>query len=479
VSRTPKTKRSVNIQLRPPTGKPAVSFETLLGSLTAASLAFRDPRTGANKRYSITDLVNGTFGAFFSQCASFLEHQKSLQQRHGLSNAQTMFGIKDIPSDTHIRTLLDQLPASGFTAVFSDCVSLLKEAGKLEAYRVQVGPETTTLLCALDGVQYFGSDTVHCQNCTVKTHQRKDREPAQSYSHTMVTPTLVAPDNNVVVSLMPEFITPQDGSVKQDCEINCSKRWLAGPAIPALPGEDLTILGDDLYAHEPFVKEVLAAGYHCIFVCKPQSHKALYAAAKEPGGTRRTIETIQTDTGCITRTYDYASSLPLTSGPDALLVNFVEMTEVTTRTTLRGKPIPPTSEQTYHNAFITDHPLTPEAAPLVALAGRARWKIENENNNTLKTKGYHLEHNYGHGKEHLSSVLAAMNILAFLFHTVLELNNPQYQYVRTMLGSRKTFFENFRNCLNFTCYRSFERLMRWMARGLYQPYQRINLAVPL
>jgi hypothetical protein len=30
-------------------------------------------------------------------------------------------------------------------------------------------------------------------------------------------------------------------------------------------------------------------------------------------------------------------------------------------------------------------------------AGRARWKVENENNNTLKTKGYHLEHNYGHG----------------------------------------------------------------------------------
>jgi len=34
----------------------------------------------------------------------------------------------------------------------------------------------------------------------------------------------------------------------------------------------------------------------------------------------------------------------------------------------------------------------------IITAGRARWKIENENNNTLKTKGYHLEHNFGHGK---------------------------------------------------------------------------------
>ncbi len=29
------------------------------------------------------------------------------------------------------------------------------------------------------------------------------------------------------------------------------------------------------------------------------------------------------------------------------------------------------------------------------------WKVENENNNTLKTKGYHLEHNFGHGQKHL------------------------------------------------------------------------------
>ena len=28
----------------------------------------------------------------------------------------------------------------------------------------------------------------------------------------------------------------------------------------------------------------------------------------------------------------------------------------------------------------------------VVEAGRSRWKIENENNNTLKTKGYHFEH---------------------------------------------------------------------------------------
>jgi hypothetical protein len=28
-----------------------------------------------------------------------------------------------------------------------------------------------------------------------------------------------------------------------------------------------------------------------------------------------------------------------------------------------------------------------------------------------QTKGYHLEHNFGHGKKHLSSLLATMNLL--------------------------------------------------------------------
>jgi hypothetical protein len=53
-------------------------------------------------------------------------------------------------------------------------------------------------------------------------------------------------------------------------------------------------------------------------------------------------------------------------------------------------------------------------------AGRTRWKIENENNKTLKTKGYNFKHNFGHAKQDLSSLLASLNILAFLVHTVLE-----------------------------------------------------------
>jgi hypothetical protein len=118
---------------------------------------------------------------------------------------------------------------------------------------------------------------------------------------------------------------------------------------------------------------------------------------------------------------------------DALKVNWCEVTI----TDSKGK-------QLYNNTFITDWKITDTNVAGLCAAGRTRWKIENENNNTLKTKGYHLEHNFGHGKEHLSSLLTAMNILAFLFHSFLTYCDENYRLIRATLPTRETFFEHIR-----------------------------------
>jgi hypothetical protein len=52
--------------------------------------------------------------------------------------------------------------------------------------------------------------------------------------------------------------------------------------------------------------------------------------------------------------------------------------------------------------------------------GRCRWKIENQTFNTLKTQDYEFEHHYGHGKQHLATVLAMLMMLAFLIDQVQE-----------------------------------------------------------
>ena len=99
-------------------------------------------------------------------------------------------------------------------------------------------------------------------------------------------------------------------------------------------------------------------------------------------------------------------------------------------------------------------------------AGRARWKIENENNNTLKTKGYNLEHNFGHGAQYLSQVLMTMNLLAFLYHTVLHFFDTAYQLIRAKLPSRETFFDDLRALTRYMYFENWSQLMRFMMHGL-------------
>jgi hypothetical protein len=93
-------------------------------------------------------------------------------------------------------------------------------------------------------------------------------------------------------------------------------------------------------------------------------------------------------------------------------------------------------------------------------------EIENENNNTLKTKGYHLEHNFGHGKQHLSNVLITLNLLAFLLHTVQEITNPVYQSLRQALGARKTFFNDLRALTRYLLFDNWDALFQFMADSL-------------
>ena len=72
--------------------------------------------------------------------------------------------------------------------------------------------------------------------------------------------------------------------------------------------------------------------------------------------------------------------------------------------------------------------------------GRARWTIENETFNVLKTGGYNLEHNFGHGKQNLAALLVALNLLAFAFHTVCDLAEDTWRPAKAKAGSGGRFF---------------------------------------
>ena len=124
----------------------------------------------------------------------------------------------------------------------------------------------------------------------------------------------------------------------------------------------------------------------------------------------------------------------------------------------------------YKNAFVTDLELTSENIEEIVRVGRARWKVENENNNVLKNHGYHLEHNFGHGNQHLSSILLSLNLLAFLFHTLADLLDERYRKIRETIGKRTKFFMHIEVLMNYHIFESWDELFAFMLEGL-QPYK--------
>jgi hypothetical protein len=202
---------------------------------------------------------------------------------------------------------------------------------------------------------------------------------------------------------------------------------------------------------------VLAHGGHFIFTAKEDSHKTLYENVNEI----RRIEKASSITlhrrhgkKKYQDTYTFINHLPLRDGKDALLVNWCERV-----TTHEGKTVS-------RHAFITNHLITLDNVDDVVLAGRARWKTENENHNTLKNHGYHLGHNYGHGRQFLAQTLLTLNILAFLTHTMLQRFDRVYIAVRQKLGTRQKFFQSIQVLTEFFYFNHWQHLIYFMAQQL-------------
>lgn len=427
----------------------SLHFDQLRSILVATVMQLPDQRTRANPKYRMADAALAAFAVFFMQSPSFLAHQRDMQRLKGQNNAASLFGLDEIPSDPQIRNLLDPVPPAALAAPFWQVFEQLRAGTALDAYRGHLGG----WLCSLDGTRYFGSEKIHCAQCSTQVVNGRTH-----YSHSLVAPLIVAPGENRVIALEPEFIRPQDGSAKQDCELRAAERWLKRNRGHFAAGA-LTVLGDDLYCHQPFCELLIAHQCHFAFTCKPDSHQALY----------QELELLTTVAGVHELTerqwhngqqqvwhYRYATRVPLRADTQPLYVNWCEVT-ITAEAT---------GERLYHNAWATDHPLDDQAVGPFVSAARTRWKSENENNNVLKNYGYHLEHNFGHGGQHLAMVLVMLNLLAFLFHTVLDLCDAQYRAVRAELATRQTFFHDLQALTHYLHFESWQALISFMFTGL-------------
>ena len=423
------------------------AVEGLIAELREVCADLPDRRTGPSRddAYTMTDIGLSAFSIFFMGSPSFLAHQRALEEGHGRSNCQTLFGMTAIPTDNYIRLMLDGAAPAMFDRLF---MKAIEAAGPLTPFQCLDG----RVLIALDGTEYFCSRKIKCRQCSTRLRADGGTE----YFHAFLGASMVAPGHKRVLPLPPEFIAPQDGAVKQDCERNAAKRWLArqGATLAHLRP---VYLGDDLFACQPIVAAIQATGGSFILTCKPSSHQTIaeYVHGADLQEHRQTVCKRGKRSSTI---YRWLDAVPLRGTDDAIPVNWFSVEILNTK----GK-------RTYYNSFVTDLAVTPDTVAELAVCGRSRWKIENETFNVLKTNGYNLEHNFGHGKETLASVMVTLNLLAFAFHTAAYLAVLAWRTAVIVRGPTYRFFEHLRTITAYVVFRDWNHLLLSIGAAAIRP----------
>jgi hypothetical protein len=284
-------------------------------------------------------------------------------------------------------------------------------------------------LLALDGTEYFSSHEIHCPQCMEKHH----RDGKVTYHHQMLGAAIVCPGRKEVIPLMPEPILKQDGETKNDCERNALKRFL--PKFRQdHPHLRVIATLDALYANAPVIRDLRASLISWIIRVKPDGNAFLFKQVEQLAEQGLTEDFKAIGSDGVHRRYRLARNVPLNESNQDVRVDFLDVWE------------PGSQGQWRRFTFILD--------PLLGLCrehverwmrgGRSRWKIENETFNTLKNQGYHFEHNYGHGHQNLSVVLAMLMMLAFLADQTQQLCCPQFAAAWEKCISKRALWERMR-----------------------------------
>jgi len=303
-------------------------------------------------------------------------------------------------------------------------------------------------LLALDGTGYFSSTTIHCASCLHKVH----RNGAITYFHQILGAAIIHPDMREVIPLMPEPIVKHDGTDKNDCERNATKRFVA-KLRQDHPHLQFIVTEDSLSSNAPHIATLQAYGLHYILGIKEGDHASLFrhVQAAEHAGRVTYYERHDRATHVVHR-FRFINDVPLNASNPDVRVNFIEYWEIG-----QGK--------VQHFSWVTDLRVSTRTVFHLMRGGRARWKIENETFNTLKNQGYNLEHNYGHGTQNLSVVFAVLMMLAFLVDQAQQLCCALFQAVWAKLGSKRMLWERMRALFYDYAFASMRQLFEALLYG--------------
>jgi hypothetical protein len=421
-----------------------LSADSLYGRIRSYFCTLTDHRSG-EVEIPLHDALMSAFAMFSLKDPSLLAFDH--RRRKPTDNFRSIYGINHVPCDSQMRDILDPIDPLSLRPLFRDVFRCLQRGKALKPFLYLDG----SYLVSLDGTGYFSSSKIHCKSCLVKNHSNG----RITYSHQLLGATLVHPDLKEVIPLAPEPIIQQDGDTKNDCERNATRRWLKQfrQEHPHLP---VIVVEDALSANAPHLNDLAEADARYIIGVKPGDHKFLFAhlRALDQAGQMQVLTWIDPDTGLLHH-FRFGNRVPLNESHPDVLVNVLEYWEF-------DRDL----KEWQHFSWISDFLLTTDNVWDIMRGGRARWKIENETFNTLKNQGYHLEHNYGHGEQNLSVVLALLMMLAFLVDQVQQLCCPLFRAAWHKMKTKCHLWDEIRSHFRALLFDSMAELLRALVRGI-------------
>lgn len=253
------------------TGMSSLSGDSLLQSIRDQFKLVKDHRDKNRISIELLDFLMSGFAIFALKFPSLLKFEEEMRDRNLASHLSPLFKLQQVPSDTHLRTVLDEIELESLSPIFKKLFNHFQRSNHLKEFQFLEGKY---ILC-IDGTQFFASDKIHCDSCMVKKTRDDSKSEGVKYYHQMLAGCLVHPNKECVIPFAPEPMHKQDGNDKNDNERPALRRFLDRLRAdhPKLP---LILTADALHSNGPLIRDLKLYNIDYILSVKSGSHIKLF-----------------------------------------------------------------------------------------------------------------------------------------------------------------------------------------------------------
>ena len=292
--------------------KKSLCADTLISIVHRQFQKISDPREFSQKTPSIsfTDVLMSAFAVFGLKFPSLLKYDENRETLD--KNLQALYHVNHFPSDTYLRERLDELDPVFIRPAFKKIFAIAQRGKCLEEFEFLDG----YYLLSLDGTGKFSSSKICCPQCCKKEH----KDGSVEYYHQMLGACIVHPSKSNVIPLCPEVIQNGDGSVKNDCERNATKRFIKNFRREH-PHLKVIIVGDGIASNAPYIQLLEEHQMKYLLGAKPGDHQFLFDAIEESSETEY-YELM--DEKRVFHQFRFLNHVSLNKSNPDVLVNFLE-----------------------------------------------------------------------------------------------------------------------------------------------------------